>query len=60
METPTQISYIAESGEFIINGRVIKENTLTEDEKIHYKIKAKNTQILTGANTKPIQNILFN
>ncbi len=57
----TQITYIAESGEFIINGRVIKESTLSEEEKVNYKIKANNKQILMGSGSQaPTQNILFN
>ena len=45
------VKYIAESGEFIVNGQVIKESTLTEEEKKRLHKQCTNVQIITGATT---------
>ena len=42
------IIYIAESKEFIVNGKVIKESTLTETERKELKSKATKQSILTN------------
>ena len=43
------VKYIAESGEFIVDGQVIKESTLTVEEKKKLLKQCKNVQIIIGS-----------
>jgi len=45
------IKYIKETKEFIVNGKTIKENTLTDEEKKILKAKAKSNKFLVGSNS---------
>ena len=53
-----EVKYIAESGEFIVNGQVIKESTLTDEEKKKLHEQCTNVQIITGAKMSPANNLI--
>jgi len=53
-----KVQYIAESGEFIVNGKVIKESTLTEEEKRMLHEQCTNVQIITGSRMSPVNNLI--
>lgn len=46
----SDVKYIAECGEFIVDGRVIKESTLTDEEKKVLMEQCKEVQFIIGGN----------
>ena len=52
------VKYIAESGEFIVDGQVIKESTLTIEEKEKLLKECKNVQLITGARRSTTNNLI--
>lgn len=49
LEMKTKVQYIAETREFLIDGKVVKEETLTEQERIELKKQAKAAEFLIGS-----------
>ena len=54
----SEIKYIAESGEFIIDGKVVKESTLTEQERKQLMEQSKKVQLIVGETTNSGQVII--
>ena len=48
----SDVKYVAESKEFIIDGKVVKESTLTEQEKQILMEQCINVQLLVGSNNQ--------
>ena len=44
----SEVIYIAETKEFIVDGQTIKESSLTPSEVATLKLKVKNLDLLTG------------
>jgi len=52
------VKYIAESGEFIVDGQVIKESTLTDEEKQLLLEQSKSVKIITGERISSTKNLI--
>ena len=53
-----EVIYIKESAEFIVNGKTIKEQDLTESEKNELKKLADEQRIITGDIKDNTENII--
>lgn len=54
----SEVKYIAECGEFIVDGRVIKESTLTESEKKKLMEQCKQVTLIVGNNNNQSDSLI--
>ena len=48
----SEVKYIIETNEFIVDGKVVKASSLTESEKKSLMAKATNNNLLVGSNNE--------
>ena len=53
-----EVKYIAETKEFIVDGQVIKESSLTTEEREKLMKESKEATLLTGARLSESKNLI--